>query len=830
LPQPRHRQSSSTAARRGRWLALLLGSGRRRGLALVAALPLLAGATLAVLDVCFPFPWHQLDRPASLVITSHDGELLRLALAADQRWRLPVSLAALPPELPRAVVAIEDRWYGWHPGVNPLAIARAAWSNLRRGRVVSGGSTLAMQLARLAEPGPRRLASKLREAFRALQLTWHLSADERLAAYLNLAPYGRNIEGIGAASHFLFGKPPKRLSTGEIALLVALPRAPNALDPVRRPAAARAVRDRVLDQLVARGLLAPAAAEHARRQPLPERYGRAPHLAPHATDWLTRRWRSASSVPGSLVPSGNTHAAGGRLAVAPPTLATTLDLRIQTLAEDRLRARASDLRQVGIGNAAAVVIAIDGRQVRALVGSLDHGDAQHQGQVNGAFARRSPGSALKPFLFGLAFEQGTLVPASHLLDVPTDFRGYVAENYDGRYRGRVTAHDALVQSLNASTVRLLADLGVERFLGLLRNGGLASLDRPATSYGLPLALGAGEVNLVELTNLYASLGDEGRHRPHQWLVRTEPAAAPVAQRLFSPETVTFLLRALSELKRPDLPAAWDLTVGAPAVAWKTGTSFGHRDAWAIGVSRSYAIGVWVGNFDGRAVRGISGADHAGPLLFDLFRALEPGASLPLPVAPRIEPITVCSLSHQLPGPACADRTTIDYVPGRSRLSGCREHRSVTVDRRTGELLLGDCLTRHPSTTATLTVLPPELVAFLRASGQPTPPAPRIAADCRGIPGSDPPRIVSPDAATPYRLRADAPLAYQQVGLEALVGPETRTLFWYLDGELVATAEPGERRLVGLAPGRHRVSVVDDAGRSDSVEITVEGTPGRAPKP
>jgi|CXWL01.1.fsa_nt_gi penicillin-binding protein 1C len=802
---------------------------RRRHLRWLFALPPVAFLLFLLFDAAFPFPYSRLNRPRSIVVLDRNDEPLRIFLAADQRWRIPVALDELPPELPRALVAVEDRWFGRHPGVNPLAIARAAWGNLRHGRVISGGSTLAMQIARMADPGPRTLPSKLREAFRGLQLTWHLTPTERLTAYLNLAPYGRNVEGVGAAARFLFGKPANRLSLGEIALLVALPRAPNGLDPVRKPAAALEVRDAVLDRLVTLGVATADQAASARRQSLPRAYASTPRQAPHLTEMLAARWRRVSTARGPASPSAGNDAAARRAEIA-----TTLDLAVQHTAEEQVRGRIRELRQLGIGNAAVVVVEIAGRELRALVGSADHDDVVHQGQVNGAVARRSPGSALKPFLYGLAYDTGMLVPASYLLDVPTDFRGYVPQNYDGRYRGRVTAHDALVQSLNASTVRLLSALGVERLLDLLRAGGLATLDRPATDYGLPLVLGGGEVTLLDLTDLYAALAAGGVYQPLAMLreasagppsthpAPADPATLPAnARRLFSAETAALLLRALHELKRPDLPSSWDLTVGAPAVAWKTGTSFGHRDAWAMGVSRRYAIGVWVGNFDGRAVKGISGAENAGPLLFDLFRALEPGASLPEPPGLRIEPIEVCALSHDLPGPSCRNRVTIEYLPGRSKLHGCTLHRPVLVDRDTGELLAGDCLATRPYVERILTVYPPELVAWWRAQGQPSEGAPHLSDRCRGIPGGDPPKIASPDGSTPYRLRPDAPAAYQQVPLVAHAGPEVRALYWYLDGELVATVAPGDQTFLPLARGRHKLVVVDDTGRSDRVEYSVQ---------
>ena len=769
--------------------------------ALSAITPLLA---FLLLDRLYPFPYAALRRPPAVVVEAADGTPLRFFLPADERWRLPLPLAEMGPDLPRAVVAAEDRRFGHHPGVDPLAIVRAAWQDLRAGRVVSGASTLPMQLARLADPAPRTLASKLREGFRALQLTWHRRPGELLADYLNLAPYGGNLEGVGAAAWFYFGKRPQQLSPGEIALLVALPRSPRRFDPTVDAAAARAARDRVLERLGAAGVFTRDQVSDARRQPVPTRRRPPPFAAPHFTRFAAERAAGATRIR------------------------TTLDRRLQGQAEAQVARRIDGLRAKGIGNAAVVVMENSTRAVRALIGSAGFGESAFSGQVNGALARRSPGSALKPFLYALAFDRGELLPDGYLLDVPTDFAGYVARNYDGLYRGRVTAREALVHSLNAPAVRLLADVGLDDFHRLLLRGGLTTLDRPPESYGLPLILGAGEVTLLDLTNLYATLAEGGRHRPAVW--RRDAGGGEGSKRrrptvpdpLFSAEAAWLVTDILTDLRRPDLPASWDLARGVPAVAWKTGTSFGHRDAWALGFSARLTIGVWVGNFDGRAVEGISGSEDAGPLLFDLFRALDPGGAGPRrPAALDVAPIEVCALSHQLPGPFCPQRITIPALPGRSRPGICTLHRRALVDAVDGSLLAGDCVGRRPHRWALLRVDPPELVAWWRAAGQPVPELPRTSPGCSGVAAGTPPSIVSPDAATPYRIRRDAPLGDQRIPLTARADAGSRRLYWYQDGLLVASAPPSDLLFVTPSPGVHRLVVTDDSGRSDGLTYRVE---------
>ncbi|HVS00632.1 MAG TPA: penicillin-binding protein 1C [Thermoanaerobaculia bacterium] len=778
---------------------------RRAGLLALAALaaPFLL---FFLLDLLFPFPWEALRHPPAVVVLDRSGEPLRFFLPSDQRWRFPVRLSELPPELPRALVASEDRRFYRHSGIDPLAVLRAAWSNVRSGGVVSGASTIPMQIARMADPGPRTLAAKLRESFRALQLERRFTKDELLEVYLNLAPYGGNVEGVGAAAWFYFGKTPDQLSLSEIALLTALPRSPLRYDPTRRPRAAEAARDRVLAQLAARGAFSPREIAEASRQPVPAARQRPPMAAPHFTEQV------AALSPGES------------------RLRTTLDRATQRIAEEQVRRRIGELRDQGIGNAAAVVIDNETREVRALVGSAGFLETSFQGQVNGAVARRSPGSTLKPFLYALALDQGRVLPDSYLLDIPTDFSGYVAENYDDRYRGRVTVRDALIQSLNACAVRLLSEVGLADFHHLLKRGGLATLDRPAGQYGLPLVLGAGEVTLLDLTNLYASLAQGGLHRRVRLLAPLAPEDGKdpePGERLFSPEAARVVAEILTDVRRPDLPGSWDLTRNVPAVAWKTGTSYGHRDAWAVGFSAHTTIGVWVGNFDGRPRQGISGSQHAGPLLFDLFRALDArGVATARPLdwterAPRLETLEVCALSHELPGPFCPERIEVPYLPGRSRLTACSYHRRVLVDAERGGLLAGDCVSSRPHAFRLLTVYPPELVAWWRGQGSPVEEMPRLSPECHGVLGGEPPRIVSPDPSTPYRLRRDAPTEHQRIPLIAREGAGTARLFWYQDGVLMATTSPGESRFLEPRPGEHRLVVTDDLGRSDGVTYTVE---------
>jgi penicillin-binding protein 1C len=746
-----------------------------------------------LLDYLFPFPHAKLRRPSATIVYDRDGNPLRVFLPVDDKYRFPIKLDEVPPELIRALIASEDRHFFHHPGVDPVAMLRATWSNIRARRVVSGASTIPMQIARMAEPRRRSLGAKAIEAFRAMQLTAYYSKRELLEIYINLAPYGSNIEGIGAASFFYFAKEPCRLSLGEIALLTTLPRSPNRYDPFRDPHAARHARDRVLAQLHDRGAFTEREIHEARRQQLPGARRRIPFTAPH---WCELAKRESPS-------SARLH--------------TTLDPRVQRIAQQRVTARAAELRSRNIENAAVVIIDNSTREVHALVGSADFFDPHYDGQNNGAIARRSPGSALKPFLFAKAIDDGRLIPETYLLDIPTDYSGYVAENYDGTYRGRVTARDALVQSLNAPAVRLVSELGVDSFLTTLRHGGLRTLDRPSSHYGLPLILGAGEVRLLDLTNLYATLAEGGVHRPVRLFRSSVPPTR--GERLFSAEATAIITEVLCELRRPDMPQGWELTTDTPRIAWKTGTSYGHRDAWSIGFSSRYTIGVWIGNFDGHGVKGLSGSEDAAPLLFDLFRAIDP-TSVRRRTPPRIEAIDVCALSHQLPTPHCADRVSVQRIANVSRMTSCTIHRLLIVDAKSGERLSGECLASRPSVARVFAIDPPELVSYRRANGEQVATLPPLSAACHDVDAEQRPRIISPDPTTPYRIRRDAPLRYQEIRLTAQSGSDVSSLFWYQDGVLIATQRPERSVFVAPAIGTHRIAVVDDLGRSHSVTYEV----------
>jgi len=593
--------------------------------------------TLFSLDQIFAPPLQRV-REVSPVVLDRNGEWLMAFTTQQGAWRLEARLDEIDPEFQRRLIAIEDERFWFHPGFDPIALARASISYARQGRITQGGSTITMQLARLLEPRPRNIRSKLIEIIRAMQIERRLSKREILAAYLTLAPYGGNLEGVRAASRAYFQRDPQWLDDAEMALLIALPQAPEARRPDRRPEAARAARDRVLAMFVRAGFINQSRADEARQAAIPSR-APFPLSAPHAAQALVAAHRGEGVVR------------------------STLDARLQRDLEALARRRAAPLERDA--QIAIFAVALESREVRARVGGA--GRERAGGYIDMTRAIRSPGSALKPFLYAIAFDEGIAAPETLVRDAPRRFGGYLPENFDRRFHGDVTLEDALRHSLNLPAVATLERIGAGRFqAALTRAGARVRLPRRAVSEpGLALALGGVGMTLEDLVQLYAALGDEGRARP---LSVDSDGVIPFTRRFVRPETAERVLDILASSPHPAGRAPPQLSRDAPMVAFKTGTSYGFRDAWAIGVWNGYAIGVWVGRPDGAPRPGASGRTEALPILFEAFDLI--GApptpqrqrdqrEAPAPALVRLETGEREGLSILFP-PANAEVLVLDY--------------------------------------------------------------------------------------------------------------------------------------------------------------------------
>ncbi|WP_242478955.1 penicillin-binding protein 1C [Hymenobacter lapidiphilus] len=654
---------------------------------------LLAGLALLLLALDRLFPLPAAPRYSPLVLAA-DGTVLHAYLNPTQKWRMKTELSEITPVLRQTIIEKEDRWFRWHFGVNPLALLQAAGRNVFGEGRTTGASTITMQVARLLEPKPRTLSNKLLEMARATQLEAHYSKDEILQLYLNLVPYGGNIEGVKSAALLYFQQPPNFLSLAQTVTLAIIPNRPRGLVLGVNNEAVRRERNRWLRRFGAAGLFARQDIADALLEPLDVRRHAAPTLAPHLSRRLVRQFPHEAIIRSSLQRAK------------------------QSRAEELTGNYVRRLHELGISQASVLVVNNRTRQVEAYVGSADFRDFRGQGQNDGIVAVRSPGSTLKPFLYALALDRGLVTPKLQLPDVPTNFQGYRPENFDKHCQGEVTLERALAFSLNIPAVRVLQDYGVPTFTEKLQQAGFQSVARNRTRLGLSSILGGCGASLEELTGLYAALangGDyaalgltaepfapsrgasppsplsekgEGELESNSKKLKASPPS-PFSERglggevhtraLVSPAAAFLVTDILSQLTRPDLPLGAARSTRLPKIAWKTGTSYGRRDAWSIGYNRDYTIGVWVGNFSGQGSPALTGSDVATPLLFDLFNALAYNSPNDWFVPPAsLDFRLVCTETGLVPGENCPNQVIDYFLPNQSSGRRCQHQREVLV--------------------------------------------------------------------------------------------------------------------------------------------------------
>ena len=742
--------------------------------------------------------------PSSRSVMSADGQLLRLTLAADEQYRLWTPLKDIAPSMREAALLYEDRWFYWHAGVNPWALARAAAATAT-GRRRIGGSTVTMQLARrLYGIDSRSVSGKLRQSIAALWLELRYSKDDILEAYLNSAPYGGNVEGVGAASLVYWRKSVRELNVPEAINLAVIPQNPKKRLPEASGKDAPALTDARLRL----------ARRWAARHPQDKRYAdpaalkvafrnRAgmPFLAPHAVDYLLRE-SDAREV------------------------ASTLDMKMQDAVERVLAAYVKSRSDVGIVNASALLLDSSTMQVKAMVGSADYRSEAIAGQVDGVFGKRSPGSTLKPFIYALALDQGLIHSATILKDAPSRFGTYAPENFDGRFTGPIPAQEALIRSRNIPAVALASHLNKPDLYELLKLAGVQKM-APEAHYGLALVLGGGEVTMEEEAQLYAMLANRGRWQPLRYLQDGRPAQS---LDLLSPEASFITLDMLRHTPRPDTYAP-----AHPAVAWKTGTSWGFRDAWTSGVFDRYVLVVWVGNFDGSGNPAFVGIEAAAPLFLRIVDALraegldkgEIAAAQPV----NLRRVDVCAASGDLPNTECPVTAPAWFIAGKSPIRQSTLHRTVLVDTRTGRLA---CAPGPYTKQEVVEYWSSDMLALFKRAGMPLRAPPE--GDCGNSPASTDgglsglgadgtgstetaPRIVSPARGAAQVLRLGR---QEAIYLQAEADTGTGMLHWFADTALVGDSKPGAP-LAWKPPqaGRYMLRVVDGQGRADSREVTVE---------
>jgi len=759
-----------------------------------------------------PMPDLYRNYAGSQAFFAQDGELLALRPATDERYRLRLALTEMAPAVQQATLLYEDQRFYQHFGLDITALGRAFWQGVVKGGRRQGASTISMQLARLHYGlNSQTVAGKLQQIALALYLERHLSKAQILEGYLNYAPYGANVESIGAASLIYFDKAAAELSTAEALALAVIPQNPLQRNPERSRGQQQlqAARLRLLQSYQQAYPLAPT---EQQRLSLPLSFNSRrdlPFVAPHFVQALARQQ-----------PAGPVY--------------SSLDWQLQQQVSQRLQAYLRQQQRLGLNNASVLVVHRPSMQIKAYIGSADFFNASIAGQVDGTTAARSPGSALKPFVFALALQQGIIHPKSLLKDLPQRFGLFSPENFDRRFRGPITATEALVQSRNVPAVTLQAQLQQPDFYQWLSTNDVP-LAQTAEHYGLALALGGMEISMQQLVSLYAMLGNQGRYQPLQWLATTandeqyHPKADTAqltvpsndaGQRGLLPEAAFLTLQMLAAqpaLQNERLTAL----ATAPKVAWKTGTSYAYRDAWTLGLYGDYVLAVWLGNFDGSSNPNLIGRNVAAPLFFSLLPLLGEQQQANQQLFAQSEQlnlreVALCRQSYQLPNQFCPETETGWVIPGISPVAVSDLHRPVPVYRQSG---LRACQHQPPLTELKVFEFwPSDIAALYQQAGISLRQPPAYAENCQQLAQSQaqPPQIVSPQPHLTYLPQAEQPLA-----LQARFDGAAKQGYWFAGSRFLGAVKPGETLFWPATTGRYQLRVQDDLGNVSEIQLNVE---------
>ncbi len=739
-------------------------------------------------------PVARIDKPVSTVLLDGEGRLLGARIAADEQWRFP-STGKTPERIAAALIAAEDKRFRRHPGVDPLAVGRAIQLNLKERRVVSGASTLTMQVIRISRDNPARtLPEKIFEAALALRLESAASKDTILSMYAHNAPFGGNTVGVEAASWRYFGRSAADLSWAEAATLAALPNSPGLIHPGRNRDALQARRDHILATLHDHGVISQTDLDLAKLEPLPGEpiplRRLAPHLLAHARRTAPDTWR----------------------------FETTLDADLQERSTEVVWRHHERLMGLGVGNAAVLMVHLPTGEVRSWVGNVPDFTADRGNHVDVVTAPRSTGSLLKPFLYAAMLESGELLPDQLIADVPMRIGGFAPENFDRAYQGALPASSALARSRNVPAAWMLKEHGVERFYDRLKGLGMTTLHRPAEDYGLSLILGGAEGTLWDLVGMYRTLGYSVGHDPDDempsvhWLSGT---AAPSAARV-EPAAAWSTVEALLEVNRPGVHGAWRSFDSSRRIAWKTGTSMGFRDGWAIGVSPQWAVGVWVGNADGEGRPELTGYSAAAPVLFDLFDLVDTGGWFDEPHAHTVS-VELCAHSGMRAGADCAETVTASVPRAGLRGQGCGYCERIHVSD--GQRVHAQCAeTMEP---VSWFVLPPAEEWFYQRRHSDYRELPEWADGCTPPEEDRPPlTCVSPRPGALIDVPVELSGERGKVVFEAAHREPATTIHWHLDERYVGSTEGLHQVSLSPEPGEHRLTLVDEDGARVSRRFTV----------
>lgn len=741
-----------------------------------------------LLNILFPLP----DKiEYSTVITDNKGEVVNAFLTKDQKWRMKTELEEISPLLRKTIIAKEDKYFYSHPGVNIFAIGRTAFNNLLHMKRTSGASTITMQVARALEPRKRNFLSKIIETFRAFQLEWKYSKNEILQMYLNLVPYGGNIEGVKSASLLYFKKNPDHLSLAEITALSIIPNRPSSLVIGKNNDLILKERNHWLQKFASDGVFTKKEIEDAIAEPLNAYRTTVPHFIPHLS-YKLKFQSNASTIKTNIV--------------------LNTQLKLEKLTEDYIRA----LKLKNIRNASIIVIDNKTHKVVSYVGSASFTDTTDGGQVNGASAIRQPGSTLKPLLYGLCIDEGLLTPKTILNDVPVNYAGYAPENYDQKFNGYVTLEYALDHSLNIPAVKSLELLGKDQLINKLVACDFRQIQKDRNKLGLSMVLGGCGATLEQLTGLFSAFANEGLYVRPQFL---QSDSSSKKTRILSSAASYMITEILSKVNRPDFPLNWTATEHMPKIAWKTGTSYGRRDAWSVGYNKNYTVGVWVGNFSGIGVPELSGANTATPLLFKIFNTIDYDSNSDWYEPPKdCDLRQVCSETGLPPGPNCTNFISDYFIPLISSTKQCNHLQEIKIS---ADSSISYCQTCAPATgyiKRLYRITTPEMQEYFNQNEIAYQKLPPHNPDCEKIFKGAGPRITSPLNGNEYFINTKEPEPLQ---LKATTGTDVTKIYWYINDQFYKTSNAGEKQFFLPKEGPVKISCTDDKGRNRNIWIQVK---------
>lgn len=741
----------------------------------------------------FCLPRHLFHVPYSTVVTDRNEELLGARIASDGQWRFPPRNTT-PEKIKECLITFEDKHFYHHWGVNPFAIGRAFYQNVKNKRIVSGGSTLTMQTIRLARNESRTFREKLIEMIWATRLEFRASKEEILSMYISHAPFGGNVVGLDAAAWRYFGHSADDLSWAESAMLAVLPNAPAMIHLSKGRKTLLDKRNRLLKQLLEKKTIDSSTYELAISEPLPDE----PHALPQIAPYLVSRFYQERNGEYSR---------------------STINKGIQTQVEDLAERWSNEFGRSDIRNLAILVIDIPSNQVVAYCGNVHFDRKQGGNQVDVIQAPRSTGSILKPFLYYAMLQEGSLLPDMLLPDVPVNINGFTPQNFSMQFEGAVPASEALARSLNIPAVTMLQRYGVPKFHSFLQQIGLKTINRSSSHYGLSLILGGAEATLWDVTNAYAMMGRSLLQLPQRSCSLLLPTSRITESTdPFQPGAVWQTFDALKEVNRPE-EIDWKSIPSMQTIAWKTGTSYGFRDAWAVGVTPRYAVGVWVGNATGEGKLGLVGAQTAGPVLFDIFNLLPSSSWFTRPAGIFVE-AEVCRKSGHLKGRFCDEMDTLLVLPAGLRTEACPYHHLVTLSADESQRIYENCANTEPTLRKSWFTLPPVWEWYYKQHHPEYKPLPPFKAGCEED-TFQPMQFIYPPMNARIKLPKQLDGSKGFLTVELAHNNPNATVFWHLDETYQAQTQDFHKISLQPAAGKHSLTAVDGEGNTISTTFFVE---------